>query len=303
MQYRFLLASLLSGSLAACSRAGSRTVSDLPVAQVAGESRAATSPYWTDRCPIPPGVEGYAVVARADDSTFRDTAYLRRVVHRVVHRWAPPHRSGPEPDWPPPGLAREPEHELPHEVELWSEWTPGASDTATAKVTVGRDGMIWDFRLLSRPADRAFANSLAEIADRLREPCRGRDCPGALPAGARADSIAVTLRFGARPASDEPAVRWAAQGLAPWPRPRNPAPEYPMTLRSAGVSGGVVLAFVIDTTGRADMGTIEVLYAAHPRFVSAVRDVLRRSSYRPAEANCQKRAWSVMQAFRFLLSW
>src|SRR5688572_4463068 len=73
-------------------------------------------------------------------------------------------------------------------------------------------------------------------------------------------------------------------------KPDNPPPRYPAHLRARSVHGEVVAQFVVDTTGRAEMRTFKVLEASHEDFVKAVRDVVPRMRFTPAEiAGCKVR--------------
>ena len=67
------------------------------------------------------------------------------------------------------------------------------------------------------------------------------------------------------------------------PRSGNGAPDYPRSLRTAGVEGSVLVTFVVDTTGRAEPGSITVVSSTHPLFADAVRQWLGRTRYAPAE--------------------
>lgn len=61
----------------------------------------------------------------------------------------------------------------------------------------------------------------------------------------------------------------------------HPVLEYPPLLRSAGVEGSVVLEVVIDSAGRPEPGSLRVLEASHPLFVSAGTRALLGSRFRP----------------------
>ena len=71
--------------------------------------------------------------------------------------------------------------------------------------------------------------------------------------------------------------------------------KYPDDLRSRYVSGCVVVQFVVDTTGRADMSTFRVLEASHPEFAQAVREGLPGLRYRPGELG-KRKVRQVMEA-------
>jgi outer membrane biosynthesis protein TonB len=68
----------------------------------------------------------------------------------------------------------------------------------------------------------------------------------------------------------------------------NPTPRYPGSLQFAGVSGKVIMQFVIDTLGQVDHRTICVLYSDNPLFAMAVLQVLPQSRFRPAEVDGHK---------------
>jgi periplasmic protein TonB len=81
----------------------------------------------------------------------------------------------------------------------------------------------------------------------------------------------------------------------------NPAPRYPVELREARIEGKVVARFVVDTTGRVIMATVNVDAADHPAFGVAVVEALRRSWFQPAEFRGRKVPQLVSQPFVFVL--
>ena len=82
--------------------------------------------------------------------------------------------------------------------------------------------------------------------------------------------------------------------------PGSPTPRYPDILKSAGVEGEVVVAFVVDTTGRAEVGTLKILKSTHELF-AAGRAERRLPSMRflPAEVGGKKVKQLVQQPFVF----
>jgi periplasmic protein TonB len=84
-------------------------------------------------------------------------------------------------------------------------------------------------------------------------------------------------------------------------RSGNPEPRYPAFLQSAGVQGTVYAQFVVDTTGRVEPSSIVFPRSDHVLFERAVRDVLLRSRYSPAEFGGQRVRQLVEQAFAFAL--
>jgi len=84
-------------------------------------------------------------------------------------------------------------------------------------------------------------------------------------------------------------------------RRSNGAPSYPATLRAASVEGEVLVKFVVDTLGRVEPGSIEIVRAAHPLFGEAVADWLSRNRYDPARLNGRPVRQQVEQRIAFSL--
>lgn len=61
-----------------------------------------------------------------------------------------------------------------------------------------------------------------------------------------------------------------------------PVPAYPELLRQAGIEGRVVLEVVVDTTGRAEQGSVTVVSTSHPGFVASAQRTLAGTLFRPA---------------------
>jgi TonB family protein len=77
------------------------------------------------------------------------------------------------------------------------------------------------------------------------------------------------------------------------------APHFPDGLRARGVSGSVVVAFVVDTTGHVVPGTVAVVRADRRDFGLAVCEALPRATYRPAERGGRPRRAVTVQTFTF----
>ena len=82
-------------------------------------------------------------------------------------------------------------------------------------------------------------------------------------------------------------------------RPGSPSPEYPDALRQAGVTGLVVVQFVVDSTGRVQDGSIRIMQSAHEQFSGRVRATLPRMRFLPAEYQGRKVPQLVQLPFRF----
>ena len=85
------------------------------------------------------------------------------------------------------------------------------------------------------------------------------------------------------------------------PRPGNPAPIYPSSLRAAQIEGTVLARFVVDSAGHAEVASIEFPEATHPQFAEAVRQSLIRSRYLPAMLQGRPVRQLVEQRFAFSL--
>lgn len=77
--------------------------------------------------------------------------------------------------------------------------------------------------------------------------------------------------------------------------------KYPEQLRSANISGTVMMRFVVGPNGRVEMGTVQVLDSPHEQFTDAVKDALRSMRFHPAEVRGTKVRQLVEQSFTFRL--
>ena len=86
------------------------------------------------------------------------------------------------------------------------------------------------------------------------------------------------------------------------PHPGNSAPDYPPTLRGAGVTGDVVVQFIVDSTGRVERESIRVPHASHELFAEAARRWLPGTRYAPAEVAGRRVRQLVDQRIEFALT-
>ena len=84
--------------------------------------------------------------------------------------------------------------------------------------------------------------------------------------------------------------------------PGSPQPHYPVAMKKAGREGEVLVQFVVDTTGLADVRTFKVLKATSPEFVDAVKEGLATMRFTPAEIGGRKVKQLVQEPFTFGLS-
>ena len=77
------------------------------------------------------------------------------------------------------------------------------------------------------------------------------------------------------------------------------APVYPHDLIASGTEGQVQATYVVDTIGRVDTTTIQVLQSDDPRFTESVRTALAGMRFRPAKRAGKHVRQLVTQRFRF----
>jgi TonB family protein len=80
-----------------------------------------------------------------------------------------------------------------------------------------------------------------------------------------------------------------------------PPLRYPPTLAQAGITGRVELEYVVDTSGRAEPGSLRALASTRPEFEAAARAVVLGSRYRPARLHGQVVRQLVRQTLSFQL--
>jgi protein TonB len=100
--------------------------------------------------------------------------------------------------------------------------------------------------------------------------------------------------------SDQPFFEFQVE--KPADKLSGPAPSYPDILRSANVAGRVIAQFVVDTDGKAEMGTFKALESDHELFTAAVKRVLPQWRFIPAETGGRKVKQLVQLPFEFALS-
>ena len=77
------------------------------------------------------------------------------------------------------------------------------------------------------------------------------------------------------------------------------APVYPRDLLAVGAEGVVQAVYVVDTTGRVDTTTIQVILSDDPRFTASVRTALGGMLFSPAKRAGRTVRQQVQQQFRF----
>jgi TonB family protein len=77
------------------------------------------------------------------------------------------------------------------------------------------------------------------------------------------------------------------------------ARSYPPLLRDQQVSGEVVIRARVLESGRVDSASVEVVQATHPEFGEVAARVIRSAVFRPARANGQPVAFTLLYPIQF----
>lgn len=77
------------------------------------------------------------------------------------------------------------------------------------------------------------------------------------------------------------------------------APSYPKEMMEKGIEGSVTMRFVVDSTGKIDLATVQTLDATNPAFVTAVREAMPGMKFRPAKMNNHAVRQLAEQLFKF----
>jgi hypothetical protein len=77
------------------------------------------------------------------------------------------------------------------------------------------------------------------------------------------------------------------------------APPYPPTLLEQRKEGQVVVQYVIDSTGRADLASVTIMETTHAEFATSVKVTLPHMRFRPAKIGPRRVNQLVQQLFSF----
>ena len=105
----------------------------------------------------------------------------------------------------------------------------------------------------------------------------------------------------AGPAPQSETPTWGGNDAIMQLREQIVPPRYPERLRQAGVEGRVLVKFVVDTLGRVDPATIEIMESTHDLFAATVRETLARLRFNPATSGSHKVRATAMMPFEFRL--
>lgn len=84
--------------------------------------------------------------------------------------------------------------------------------------------------------------------------------------------------------------------------PASAAPVYPAALQRLGIEGSVMVRYVVDTFGRADVSTLKIVRATRIEFAIAVREALPNMRFTPARMGVKAVPQLVEQPFNFRIA-
>ena len=103
----------------------------------------------------------------------------------------------------------------------------------------------------------------------------------------------------APPVSGKKRPLWVAYDKAPVPK-KTLVPKYPDFCKQAGIEGTVIISFWVDKKGSVDPESIEILQSV-PCLDQHVKDIIKKSKWRPARQGRQKVGVPVAKSFNFKL--
>jgi periplasmic protein TonB len=77
------------------------------------------------------------------------------------------------------------------------------------------------------------------------------------------------------------------------------APRYPEQLRALGLTGEVLVEYVVNAEGRVARSSLRIVHSPHPAFSQAVIEALVRARFNPARVGGRSVAVLVQQKIRF----
>lgn len=174
-------------------------------------------------------------------------------------------------------------------------WTTESGLTPTREPPI--DPMVFFPILLAAPAVPAPSTSTSGAA-LLPGPIDAATIspvglPSALALTAGVPTAGVTTDPSASPGIGTPGWLGGPASGVPWTAMEVDDParvleagrlQYPVVLERAGVTGSVVLEFVVDTLGRVEPASVRVVTASHPGFQTAALDAVLATRFRAARA-------------------
>jgi len=168
--------------------------------------------------------------------------------------------------------------------------TPPAAPRAARRAEQG-------FKVLEAPREIPTTISLASLKEpsTIPEDFSVHGVAGAETGGIVVSPVVVLAR------SDEP-IDGALADQPPYMLPGQMGPMYPAPLRNDAPDGLVVVRFVIDTLGRVESPSLDIVQSSHPLFLASVRNSLDHLRFLPARFSGRRVRVRMEQRFEFHLA-
>ena len=238
------------------------------------------------------GILVFAVVATAN---ARSDALERTREEKLNYVEVKKEEPKPEPEKP-----KEPEPPKPKEPEpVRKAPTPPQPQTPRVEAPAPPKG----FQVVQAPVNIPVSIPKIDLSAAVTNESdfSGRGVAGGTSKGVEGGTGDADSKGTGPPLSNQPYFEFQVEEAAS-PSGGNPAPEYPSSMRESGVTGRVVVQFVVGANGRVEAGSIKVLESTNSAFAAAVRDVLPRHRFSPAKIGGKAVRQIVQQPFVFRLN-
>ena len=152
------------------------------------------------------------------------------------------------------------------------------------------------FQTIAAPSEIPTVIPPVDLEQRPLDP---RDFSGMGVEGGVADGVVGGTGVVSRPDAIYEATT-VLEGFAPAALLAQPAPKYPAVLHSAGLSGRVMVEFVIDTIGKVEPVSIRVVESTHRGFDDAARAAVLGATFQPARLGPHPVRQLTRQQVRFV---
>ena len=195
-----------------------------------------------------------------------------------------------------PRMALPPEAMLLYVPKLEPPPPPVAPKTEPAPKLVIVEPPPKGFQTIAAPSEIPTAIPPVDLNQRPLDP---RDFSGIGVEGGVADGVVGGTGVVARPDAIYEATT-VLEGFAPAVLLAQPSPKYPAVLHSAGLSGTVMVEFVIDTIGKVERVSIRVVESTHRGFDDAARAAVLGATFQPAQLGPHPVRQLTRQRVRFV---
>lgn len=131
---------------------------------------------------------------------------------------------------------------------------------------------------------------------------RASDAPPSPVAGGDVDSVAVVAPPSAPAPRPDSVYTVLEVDTTVMRSESSAAPAYPLDLLKQHIEGGVVVRYVVDTTGFADTTSLVIVSSTNPGFAQSVREALPYMRFSPAKIGSTKVRQLVQQPFSFRIA-